>query len=135
VIRFYTDSRSAKMTHLQENSRVFWTFYDPRKQVQLRLWGDVQIHQEDSLCQALWLSMPDFSKKDYATHQAPGSSMDELATGQLSNDKAYEHFTVIETEIAGWEWLQLGRPQHQRAIFSRVENGDKVHWEGDWLVP
>ncbi len=98
------------MTHLQKTPKVFWTFYDPRKQVQLRLWGDVQIHQVDSLCQALWQSMPEYSKKDYATHQAPGSIMDELTTGQLGDEKAYEHFTVIETEISGWEWLQLGRP-------------------------
>ena len=135
IIRFYTDSRSAKMTHLRENPQVFWTFYDPKKQVQLRLWGDTQIHQGDSLSQALWQSMPDFSKKDYATHHAPGSIMDELTTGQLGDDKAYEHFTVIETEITGWEWLQLGRPMHRRADFINDGTREKVSWQGRWLVP
>ncbi|MEM1219302.1 MAG: pyridoxamine 5'-phosphate oxidase family protein [Bacteroidota bacterium] len=135
VIRFYTDARSAKMTHIQENPRVFWTFYDPRKQVQLRLWGDVQVHQQNTVTEELWRSLPDFSKKDYATFTAPGSLLDELSTGQLADAKAYEFFTVIETKVAGWEWLQLGRPQHRRATFSRVDSGDRVHWEGQWLVP
>ncbi len=121
----YTDSRTTKIANLRENANCSLIFYHPKKKLQVTFYCTAKIIESGDLFekhQAIALVHPN----DYATTAAPKSTLD---TPEYSYT-ADTHFTLLQFLPQQIEILQLGRPQHLRAVFSRKNN-----WEGSWVVP
>ena len=134
MLRFYTDVRSAKIQPLPENDRFSWLFYDPRRQVQLRLQTTARLLDSEQAAE-LWEEIPAFARKDYASIAPPGTIREELplaaAAGPLAG--ARQNFGVVDCIIEQMEVLQLHREGHRRAEFQWMS--ETQSWAGHWLVP
>ncbi|MFT4668197.1 MAG: pyridoxamine 5'-phosphate oxidase [Polaribacter sp.] len=121
----YTDSRTTKIADLRNNKNCSLIFYHPKKKLQVTLYCAAEIIESGERFekhQAIALIHPN----DYATTAAPKSELD--APEYLYADET--HFTLLQFRPQRIEILQLGKPQHLRAVFY----GDK-NWEGHWVVP
>ncbi|WP_026809648.1 pyridoxamine 5'-phosphate oxidase family protein [Arenibacter latericius] len=128
-ITFYTDKRSKKITHIKENKKVSLIFYHPEKLLQLRIEGIATYNSDTTTKEVHWSSIPDFSKKEYTTSKSPGTIInDPDKLEYLSEDN---HFCIVEIFPHKMEYLKLGRPNHTRVRFSKVES----EWESEFLVP
>lgn len=126
---FYTDRRSKKMTHINENPKVSLLFYHNKLMLQLKIEGKARIVNDEKLLKTYWKGLQPNSRKDYISEQTPGSTLknpDELQ--YLNNDN---HFCMVEIEPFKIEYLKLKRPNHLRVRFSKEQN----EWDGEFLVP
>lgn len=138
---FYTDIRSAKVTHLQQHPQLTSLFYHPKKQIQIRTEGTVHVHHQDELATLHWNALPIPLRKPYATLQLPGSVVHHGTDGvpdRWKNDithseteYAFAHFAVLVCEVKQLEALLLHADGHQRAQFTWTNE----QWEGNWLIP
>ncbi|MBT8290747.1 MAG: pyridoxamine 5'-phosphate oxidase family protein [Muriicola sp.] len=126
---FYTDSRSKKMIHLQENKNVGLLFYDPQTLTQIRMEGIANVIQDKEAIAKAWDEIELKARKDYTTVSTPGTSLD--SPDQLDYLDDEDHFCIIEVIPFKVEYLQLKRPNHIRVNFSREVN----RWEGEFIVP
>ncbi len=126
----YTDLRSPKVEEVRNNKNVAWHFYNPKQQVQLRMYGTVAILHNETITNEIWQNLPDYGKSDYLTRQPPGSLKLNDSKRLLSTNNA-ENFCVLVTAINTIDWLQLSRDGHQRGRFERSQDG----WKSDWLIP
>ncbi|MFT6322173.1 MAG: pyridoxine/pyridoxamine 5'-phosphate oxidase [Granulosicoccus sp.] len=121
----YTDSRTTKIADLREHPNCSLLFYHPKKKLQVTFYCSAEILEAGELFekhQAIALVHPN----DYATATAPKSELE--APEYLYADET--HFALLHFRPQRMEILQLGKPQHLRAVF----DGDK-NWEGQWVVP
>lgn len=138
LLRFYTDIRSAKIQPLPENASFSWLFYNPRKQIQVRLQSQASIVTGE-LAQEIWKRVNPHTFKDYATISAPGmpsegpNAVIHPTEEELLLEKARQHFCAVDCTVAEIEFLQLHRSGHRRAQFLWEE--EKQQWSGNWLVP
>lgn len=121
----YTDHRTGKIADLRKNKNCSLIFYHPKKKLQVTFYCVAEIIESGELFekhQAIALVHPN----DYATARAPKSALDapEYSYGDET------HFTLLQFRPQRIEILQLGKPQHLRAVF----DGDN-NWEGQWVVP
>lgn len=126
---FYTDARSKKIMHINENPRVSLLFYHPKKLMQLKIEGWAEQVQDSALLQKRWAKIGARSRKDYITEQPPGTALDNPDNINYLNDE--NHFCMVRVAPFKIEYLKLKRPNHLRIHFAK-ENGD---WEGEFLVP
>lgn len=138
ILRFYTDIRSTKIQPLPNNGSFSWLFYDPRRQIQLRLQTEASLIQGDDAAE-IWERVNPHTLKDYASISAPGTVFDgENELLHPPNEKelflrARENFVVVDCLAAEIEFLQLHRDGHRRARFTWEET--KGQWDACWLVP
>ena len=133
MLRFYTDVRSTKIQPLPENDRFSWLFYDPRRQVQLRLQTTACLLDRERAA-VLWEEIPAFARKDYASIVPPGTIREELPVAAADPlDGARKNFGVVDCTIEQMEVLQLHREGHRRAEFQWMS--ETQSWAGHWLVP
>ncbi len=126
---FFTDSRSEKVAHIENNQKACILAYHPKKLMQLRLDGKlVQVNDPDEI-KRLFQKVSEKAIKDYTTVQAPGSAINNPdQVDYVSRQENYfKALKFIPDEI---EYLRLKRPNHLRAIFKSVDD-----WKGQWLVP
>ncbi len=140
----HTDLRSSKIEEIQAHPWVSWHFWDARKNLQIRLKAQAQIHHQDDFAQAQWDKTSTGSLKIYATDPAPGTETAGPMAGLPAGweDKRLErsdvevgkkNFAVISTEVYAVDWLWLGRAGHRRARFAwQAEAGALV---GSWVIP
>lgn len=130
-VLFFTDSRSPKVTEIQNNPKVTALFYHPKKQLQIRLKGEAKIlNTEDKLFrEALAQIKQSASQKDYTTALAPGKALSEMP---VEKKKIELHLAVIKIISQELDILQLGSAQHQR---SRYQRQSSDNWEATPLVP
>ncbi|QBA63728.1 pyridoxamine 5'-phosphate oxidase family protein [Muriicola soli] len=126
---FYTDSRSKKMIHLQENKNVGLLFYNPQTLTQIRIEGVAKAVDDKEAKSKAWKNIDPKARKDYTTVSTPGTSLS--GPDQLDYLEDADHFAIIEIIPFKIEYLQLKRPNHIRVNYSR--EGDK--WEGEFIVP
>jgi pyridoxamine 5'-phosphate oxidase len=127
----HTDVRSPKFSALEKNPQVAWLFYDRRERVQLRLYGQVNLHHSDSIAQTRWEKSSSNSRLCYLTPQAPGAVLPG-GDGQIAAvDDGFENFAVISCQIFAIDWLYLRAAGHLRARFDWKENC----WDGEWINP
>jgi pyridoxine/pyridoxamine 5'-phosphate oxidase len=131
VLWLYTDFRSPKVQEIQNNPNISWLFYDSTKQIQIRLHGNAEILRSTMTNHYIWNNLPEYSKSDYLTQQAPGSTMTDNPKVEIKDTDDSKNFCIIKTKIETMDWLQLNRSKHSRAKFE-LENGA---WQGEWLVP
>lgn len=126
---FFTDQRSKKITHIQENPKVSLLFYHPNKLVQLKIEGRAHIIKDGQKLDEQWKKIGPKSRKDYLTKAAPGSGLQH--PGQLEYLEDAHHFCMVEIAPFKIEYLKLKRPNHVRVRFSK----EKGEWYGEFLVP
>ncbi len=129
VLSFYTDKRSKKITHIQENKNVSLLFYHPKKLVQLRIEGTAAIDSSRKTTKMIWEGLHPNAKKDYTTVQSPGSSIKDPSCVEYLSDENY--FCLVEVTPYKIEYLKLQSPHHIRVRFSKTKNV----WESESLVP
>lgn len=132
-VRAYTDLRSAKVRHLNEDGRAALLFWDPRKRIQVKLHTRAVIHHGDPLAMEVWKELGSKGREAYQTVEAPGVPM-ETARGDASKIDSgigADFFAVIECHAVQMEVLQLRREGHLRAAFD-YRNGET---NGSFIVP
>ena len=136
----YTDRRSQKALDVTQNPTVAWTFWAPKPQIQVNVSGSTRWLAEPQ-AQDLFLSMPQHSRKAYATLSAPGHPQEVPDSGLPENwedrsltetNYAAKNFGVLITEMSSMEVLKLSRDGHQRLLGTMQSNKD---WHLDWLIP
>lgn len=134
---FYTDSRSAKMEQLKNNAQASWLFYDAVEKVQVRLSGEVAIHQNDEFAQYHWSKVHGSGRKAYMAIPGPSTDVEQPADGlayineDTDMESGYQNFAVIATKANFIEWLSLKDSGHRRAQFRLIDG----NWKGQWLIP
>ena len=126
---FYTDKRSQKILEIKKNNKASLLFYNPEKLLQIKIEGRASALNDPQRIEGLWAEVPENNKKDYTTHLAPGTFIDNPNEVEYLVDKNY--FCPVEIEPHKIEYLKLKRPNHIRASFLK-ENGS---WEGKFMVP
>lgn len=121
----FTDTRSKKVADLNRIPNAQFLFYDGTRLIQLVV-DAVMISSTDET--SLYHSLPEPSKKDYASEQTPGTPID--APDQISHDFSKGNFTKIVFQAERLEYLRLKRPNHIRAEFRASD-----HWKGQFLAP
>ncbi|MBU4052767.1 MAG: pyridoxamine 5'-phosphate oxidase family protein [Proteobacteria bacterium] len=138
----HSDIRSAKIRQIQNNSRVSWLFYDPKKAFQLRISGKAKLHTKDALADEQWNTVRITSRMNYLTPLPPGHALDSASSGlsgsfsekvmnSLNKDAGRENFALIKGRIENMDWLVLGMTGHRRAQFS----WRKEELKASWVVP
>lgn len=128
-ITFFTDSRSKKMIHLQENKKVGLLFYDSKKLMQIRIEGMAKVIRDAATKEKYWKDMSKSSKKEYTSATAPGTAIATL--GKIEYLEDHDHFCVVEITPFKIEYLKLQRPPHIRVRYS----WEVDRWEGELIVP
>ncbi|HEX4916751.1 MAG TPA: pyridoxamine 5'-phosphate oxidase family protein [Limnobacter sp.] len=130
-ITVYTDARSQKIKHISTHPSVGLLFWDARHNWQLRLWAHAQAESDSVKRAALWASIPDHARKDYATHSAPGDALGPSGTPAIDLVTAEQHFVVLHLQVHRMDSLVLKREGHQRMAL----NWQQDHWQETALVP
>lgn len=127
----HTDIRSPKVTAFQLNPRAAWLFYDRQAKVQLRILGEVSIHQADDVAAARWEKSSPGSRRCYQAAHAPGAVLARIGDRTAELDEGFDNFAVVSSEVLSIDWLYLQAGGHLRA---RFEWGGEA-WNGRWLAP
>lgn len=140
VLWLHTDRRAVKVAELSAEPRAALTFWDSRRALQLRVEGSARIEADAAVLAEAWARVPDGSRRNYATVEAPGSPCPEDA--DPSGDNAGAHlganavegrvnFAMVAIRAERLDWLWLGPEQHRRGESRRAGAG----WESRALVP
>jgi pyridoxine/pyridoxamine 5'-phosphate oxidase len=128
-LTFYTDSRSKKMIHLQENKKVGLLFYNPENMMQIRIEGMAKVVNDEETKEKYWDGVKNKSRKDYTTTSAPGTTLANPDQLEYLNDE--DHFCIVEITPFKIEYLKLKSPHHIRVRYS----WEVDFWEREYLVP
>jgi pyridoxamine 5'-phosphate oxidase len=125
----YTDSRTQKITDIENNGAFSALFYDAKKLVQIRLEGKAELITDTAQIATYWHTVQQASRKDYTTSMAPGTPIkDPEAVGYQPDENYFCPVKLVPNTI---EILRLGRPNHTRILFSKTD----ADWTGEFLVP
>ena len=128
-LTIYTDSRTQKIKHINDNNQVSFLLYHPEKMLQLKVEGTAQMVTDTERLNTTWKTIQPNSRKDYITQTTPGSTIKNPDNVEYIEDENY--FSIIDITPKKIEYLKLKRPNHIRAVF--VKTNDK--WNGEFLVP
>jgi len=128
-LTFYTDSRSKKMIHLQENKKVGLLFYNPENMMQIRIEGMAKVVNDEETKEKYWNGVKNKSRKDYTTTSAPGTTLANPDQLEYLDDE--DHFCIVEITPFKIEYLKLKSPHHIRVRYS----WEVDFWEREYLVP
>jgi|TARA_X000000950_G_scaffold37745_1_gene40353 pyridoxine/pyridoxamine 5'-phosphate oxidase len=121
----FTDTRSKKVADLNRAANAQFLFYDGTRLIQLVVDAEMVSSTNNT---TEYQSLPEPSKKDYASKQTPGTPID--APDHISHDFSKGNFTKIVFQAERLEHLRLKRPNHIRAEFRASD-----HWKGRFLAP
>lgn len=126
---FYTDLRSTKIKHIQNNPKCNLLFYDPKLQFQVTMRGEILIHTNNDAWEKHIGKIEGKAVNNYNTLLAPGKAI----TNPLALDRiAKLHFALLEFVPASLEYLKLKQDSnHVRAKF-QLQQGV---WKKTFLVP
>ncbi|SIS99196.1 Pyridoxine/pyridoxamine 5'-phosphate oxidase [Zobellia uliginosa] len=125
---FYTDRRSQKVKDIEKNGAVSLLFYHPKHLLQISLKGKASIITDTDLLKTYWSAVPDSNKKDYTTHLAPGSTIENPESVEYLDE---HYFCAIKIEPTSMEYLKVKQPNHIRVLFSKIDGS----WSGKFLAP
>lgn len=128
-LTFFTDKRSKKVLHIKENNRVSLLFYHHKKMIQLRIEGIARIKENQFEIKKNWDAIPEASRKDYISKEAPGSSLEN--PDSLEFLKEGDFFSIVEVEPFRIEYLRLKTSGHTKVKFEKTDKG----WKSEFLVP
>jgi hypothetical protein len=131
-LRIHTDLRSGKAAELRANPAVALHGYDQAAQVQLRLSGTATLHARDEVADAAWAASRPFSRRCYATPDAPGTPCATPPDAPTDEAAGRPHFAAVIIAFDRLEWLWLAAAGHRRARFAWGADGA---FSATWLVP
>ena len=142
TLRFHTDRRSGKASHIGTKSTVSIVGYDPGAKIQLRASGDASIVTTGDAADAAWAATSASGRRSYLTTLAPGTFSDTATSGlpvafetivptQFESEAGRANFAIVPVILNRLEWLHLAATGHRRAAFTRTVGG----WAGQWLIP
>ncbi|MFM1878173.1 MAG: hypothetical protein RLZZ241_1039 [Bacteroidota bacterium] len=128
-LTFYSDSRSKKITHINENQKVSALCYHPELLLQIRFEGMASVELNPEILNDYKSNLPEPIRIEYRSAHIPGS----VITGpeQLEYINNGDYFTAVHIHPFKIEYLRLNRPKHIRIRFSKNETG----WNGEYLAP
>ncbi len=125
----YTDKRSKKITHIQDNNNVSLLFMDTERLLQISIQAKASIITDDFTLRNIWKNIPQKSRKDYTSRLAPGEQIKNPNEIDFLESKHF--FSAIQLEPNRIEYLRLKRPNHIRLLF----NKENRSWKHTFLVP
>ena len=129
---FYTDARTPKVAEIRNHPGASLLFYHPQKGLQIRVEGQMKLHQNDSLSQEHWKRVQGIGRRAYTPHLEPGKIIDSPNLAhKWPEEMSDEHFTVLEFTPHSFDLLQLNRLEHLRLGMQKRDEG----WEMNWLAP
>ena len=134
-IVFFTDNRSQKVDDLIDKPAVSLCFFDRETGVQLILKGQVQLDNQNNVSKAYWDKTSWHSLKCYYMKDKPNDPLHApfiLDSNEISEEEAYQHFTVVTCTISAGDLLHLTKTGNERIIF-KAEAGKFT--EAFWAVP
>lgn len=135
-LTFFTDQRSSKISDIALKPSISLSFFDPTAHLQLVVQGEVTLHNQDSIAEKYWQASHWRSLKCYQMKESPGEILPVpfmLKPEDLSEEDAYQFFTVATCRNLSWDVLLLKPEGNQRAIFGFDKEG--VLTTGNWLAP
>lgn len=124
---FYTDERSEKVKHYENNSNAEVLFYNHKKLLQIKVGGGISQVQDEERINYYKQKIQGSSQKDYTTLKKPSTPIKNPDNVEYGNEL---NFAVLELNTEYIESLQLKRPHHIRCLFEKKDN-----WKGQFLVP
>lgn len=128
---FHTDKRSQKANELNESGQAAWLFFDLASNIQIRATSLATKHHNNDLTRQLWKNVPQHARDNYVHPPAPGTTLESLPAGLLSDEEAFSNFLVVHCEVIFLDWLQIRPEGHLRAWFS----WDGQAWISEWVTP
>jgi general stress protein 26 len=127
TLHFYTDRRSPKVSALTLRPDACVVFWSKRLSWQLRAYTRITVLQDGPAVQVAWARVQGTAAAgDYLSEHPPGSPLRGAANGASAAGPVH-HLAVLQAEVTQWDWLELSRAGHRRAVFSANA------WE--WRVP
>lgn len=128
----FSDLRSEKILQLRRNPQGHLMFWHPRKQVQIGINAEIQLHQKDSLAEHYMQSVSEHGKQQYTSIKPPSTPVGSPKTGLQYIESSFENnFCVLRALPWRITALQLRREGHLRLRFQKTGNT----WEGGWITP
>lgn len=142
----YTDARSAKAAELDANPAAAFTFYDPRRETQLRLSGRVRLYTDDECAERAWSTLGPRNLADYLARAVPGTpspfpeaamadGMADVEGDEARMATARANFALLAFTYDRLDMLVLGRATHRRALFRWTNSPAFAPDDAVWLVP
>ena len=133
IMRFHTDYRAPKIKQFLNKSIATVVGYDPNIKVQIKLYGKINVHQNNDISQKAWEASTNRSRKCYSVRGGSSKLIEnpnEYDIKEYDAEDGYKNFSVLIFSFDSLEFLYLKRSGHRRAIHS---------WDHDlvssWLVP
>ena len=133
IMRFHTDYRAPKIKQFSNKSIATVVGYDPNIKVQIKLHGNINVHQNNDISQKAWEASTNRSRKCYSVRGGSSKLIEnpnEYDIKEYDAEDGYKNFSVLIFSFDSLEFLYLKRSGHRRAIHS---------WDHDlvssWLVP
>jgi len=139
LVWFHTDRRSPKMHHLRERPQISALGYDQHDHVQIRLDGEVTLHETDALADSHWEQVSMAVRHAYSSQFAPGEPIQQpdprlqvMRQQQKLGpaDHGRHNFVVMQVRVEVIDWLQVGSMSQVRAILRAAKD-----WKAEPLVP
>ncbi len=127
TITIYTDSRTKKVADFKQNPNASLLFFDYIQMKQIQLNGMISI--DNTTDPNEWNTISEKAQRDYTTHLAPGSRIDDPKNVTYQKDTIY--FCKLLFTFTTVDYLEIKKPQHIRATYSIKNN----NWEGNYVVP
>ncbi|MGL6044305.1 MAG: pyridoxamine 5'-phosphate oxidase family protein [Sandaracinobacteroides sp.] len=118
MLWLHSDGRAGKIADMAAEPRVALVFWDPARQLQLRVEGEALLETDPGRLDASWARVPPDARRNYASADPPGAVLG--AGGLLGDGRA--NFALVEVRARRLEWLWLGAARHVRGE-SRLEPG------------
>lgn len=133
IMRFHTDYRAPKIKQFSNKSIATVIGYDPNIKVQIKLHGNINVHQNNDISQKAWEASTNRSRKCYSVRGGSSKLIEnpnEYDIKEYDAEDGYKNFSVLIFSFNSLEYLYLKRSGHRRAIH---EWKDKL--ESKWLIP
>ena len=117
-LRFYTDSRSPKVSELISQPRASLVFWSKRLNWQLRARVDMCVQSAGPQIDAVWERVSQSAAAgDYLSTDGPGDPL-PVERAAPSNTKSPHHLAILAAQVQQIDWLELRRGGHRRAWLS-----------------
>ncbi len=134
TFELYTDQRAQKINHLSKNPNATALFWDPSKNVQVRMQCNATIHHQNERAKKVWQTIQGAAKKAYTQLVEPGLPIASPKDAhKWPNEKTDNHFAIIQCIPWQIRVLQLNKSEHLALVFQNNPISNK--WEGNWIAP
>lgn len=141
VLELFTDARSAKVAELEREPRASMLFYDPRRDVQLRLSGSA-VPLTGAAAADAWAAAGLPSRRAYLAVAAPGTPSSAPTSGLPAEiEGLIPSIDKLEEGRANFALIRFGFDEADLVVLSRTgHRRAHIHWPAEapvveWLVP